>query len=132
MLLRVRRLAAIPTRSLRWATGALAAAALGAALVARRVAIEGDSMRPTLLPGDRVLAVRRRTAPPGALVVVRDPRRPSSLLVKRVVEVGPAGHTVGGDNPAASTDSRVFGPVPEVWGRVVLRYAPGDRVGRLR
>jgi hypothetical protein len=75
--------------------------------------------------------VRSRRAGPGTLVVVRDPRLPSRLLVKRVAEVGPAGHVVAGDNPAASTDSRSFGPVPSIWGRVVFRYFPGDRSGRL-
>lgn len=88
-------------------------------------------MRPTLVPGDRVLAVRARRAGPGMLVVVRDPRLPSRLLVKRVAEVGPGGHVVAGDNPAASTDSRSFGPVPSIWGRAVYRYFPAGRSGRL-
>ncbi len=104
---------------------------LGAALVTRRVAVEGESMRPTLVPGDRVLAVRARTACPGALVVVQDPRRPSRLLVKRVVQAGPHGHTLAGDNPLASTDSRTFGPVRTLWGRAVFRYHPAHRAGWL-
>lgn len=108
----------------------LAAALAGAAAVVRRIVVTGDSMRPTLLPGDRVLALRRRRARAGDLVVVADPRLPSRLLVKRVVAVGPVGFTVEGDAPAASTDSRAFGPVPEVWGRVVYRYAPRKRAGR--
>ena len=89
-------------------------------------------MLPTLRPGDRVLALRLFRARPGDLVVVRDPRRPDRLVVKRVAEVGPAGSTVLGDNPQASTDSRSFGPVRRVWGRPVYRYAPADRAGRLR
>lgn len=109
----------------------LAAGVVGVALVVRRVAVEGDSMRPTLVPGDRVLAVRGRRARPGALVVVRDPRSAARLLVKRVVEVGPRGHVLAGDNRAASTDSRAFGPVPSVWGRAVFRYFPAERAGRL-
>jgi hypothetical protein len=42
--------------------------------------------------------------------------------------------TVVGDNPDASTDSRVFGPVPRgaVVGRVVYRYGPEGRTGRVR
>lgn len=54
-------------------------------------------------------------------------------VVKRVVAVGAGGVTVAGDNPAASTDSRDYGPVPlaDVRGRVVYRYAPAGRVGRL-
>ena len=89
-------------------------------------------MRPTLVPGDRVLAVRARSARPGALVMVRDPRLPSRLLVKRVVQAGPDGHTVAGDNPLASTDSRTFGPVGALWGRVVFRYYPAHRAGWLQ
>lgn len=91
-------------------------------------------MAPTLSPGDR-LVVRRWPCRPtvGALVVVADPRVPARPVVKRVAAVGPGGITVHGDNPAASTDSRTYGPVPAtaVRGRVVYRYAPQDRVGRL-
>lgn len=97
----------------------------------RRVAVVGDSMRPTLEPGDRVLAVRGRRPRPGDLVVVPDPRGGGLLLVKRVAVVGPHGITVLGDNPAASTDSRTFGPVSDVWGRAVHRYAPPGRAGPL-
>lgn len=106
---------------------------LGAvAAVLRRVEVEGESMLPTLSPGDRVLAVRGRRARPGALVVVRDPRAPARVLVKRVAATGPDGIAVVGDNPRASTDSRTFGPVPAVWGRVVYRYLPRSRAGPVR
>lgn len=97
----------------------------------RRVVVEGTSMAPTLAPGDRLLVVRGRRPRAGDLVAVADPRRPGRLLVKRV-----AGQHLGlldlrGDNPAASTDSRSFGPVPPsaVRGRVVRRYWPPDRRG---
>jgi hypothetical protein len=38
---------------------------------------------------------------------------------------------VVGDDPAASTDSREFGPVPldSVVGRIVYRYGPSGRTG---
>lgn len=97
----------------------------------RRVEVAGDSMRPALEPGDRVVAVRARRARPGDVVVVRDPRHPARLLVKRVAEKGPGGVVVLGDNPAASTDSRAFGPVTGIWGRARYRYAPADRAGWL-
>jgi type IV secretory pathway protease TraF len=50
-----------------------------------------------------------------------------------VTAVGGEGVTVVGDNPAASTDSRTFGPVPPklVRGRVVYRYWPEGRRGRI-
>jgi type IV secretory pathway protease TraF len=63
---------------------------------------------------------------PDDLVVIRDPRTPSRLLCKRVVSTDGRHIVVRGDNPDASTDSRVFGPVPEEWvvGRVLRRYWP--------
>ncbi len=95
--------------------------------------VVGDSMRPTLEPGDRLVLSRLRRARPGDLVAVADPRQPQRTVVKRLVEVSPAGLTVLGDNPAASTDSRAFGPVSAdtVRGRVVYRYHPESRRGRL-
>jgi inner membrane protease subunit 1 len=90
-------------------------------------------MRPALLPGDRVVTLGIGRIGPGDLVAVRDPRMPARVLVKRVASTDRAGVTVAGDNPGASTDSRHFGPVPRrlVLGRVVYRYAPAERVGRL-
>ncbi|MHB8329848.1 MAG: nickel-type superoxide dismutase maturation protease [Acidimicrobiales bacterium] len=108
-----------------------AAVCLAGALGVRRVVVEGPSMLPTLRPGDRLLAVRWGRARVGDLVVVADPRHGGRLLVKRVTAVG-AGHLeLSGDNPAASTDSRSFGPVGlgAVRGRVVRRYAPAHRAG---
>ena len=90
-------------------------------------------MVPTLLPGDRVVAVRGSVRD-GDLVAVRDPREPSRIIVKRVATVRADGALeVAGDDPDASTDSRHFGPVERsaVVGRVVYRYAPSDRAGRV-
>ena len=101
----------------------------------QRILVEGDSMRPTLEPGDRVLCVRSRRVRVHDLVALRDPRD-GRLLVKRVRAVDAASRavTVEGDNPASSTDSRVFGAVDrrDVVGRAVYRYAPDGRRGRLR
>ncbi|MGH9178087.1 MAG: nickel-type superoxide dismutase maturation protease [Acidimicrobiales bacterium] len=134
MLLRLRRWLStlVSTRLLGAATVGAAAGLAAMAVATRRVAVEGDSMRPTLLPGDRVVAVRCRRGRPGDLVVLVDPRDADRLLVKRVTAAGPEGHTVAGDNEAASTDSRTFGPVPHVWGRVVFRYHPPERGGQVR
>jgi nickel-type superoxide dismutase maturation protease len=99
----------------------------------RRVEVAGDSMLPALHPGDRLLVRRQGRIRPGDVVAVVDPRLASRTMVKRVAGVGPAGVTVLGDNPAASTDSRTLGPVARsaVRGRVFYRYFPTVRRGRL-
>jgi len=100
----------------------------------RRVAVHGDSMRPALEPGDRLLVVGFLSVRPGDVVAVVDPRDGERVLVKRVAAIDPGdGITVLGDNPAASTDSRTFGPVrpDHVLGRAVYRYWPAERRGRL-
>jgi nickel-type superoxide dismutase maturation protease len=110
-----------------------------AAVRVSRLEVTGQSMRPTLETGDRLLLVRSRRARPGDLVVVPDPRTTASadarrLVVKRVVVASSHGLTLRGDNAGASTDSRAFGPVPPstVRGRVVYRYFPPHRRGRIR
>lgn len=128
MLLRSRRSLRLPVRAVAAGSAVLVMAAWR---LLRRVEVEGDSMWPTLLAGDRLLVVRRGVARPGALVVVADPRRPARLLVKRVATAGRGSFTVVGDNPSRSTDSRVFGPVRAVHGRPVYRYHPPHRVGRV-
>lgn len=93
--------------------------------------VEGDSMLPALQPGDRLLVLRSFRVQVGDVVAVHDPRVPTRTVVKRVAGVGPNGVTVVGDNAAASTDSRAFGPVPmaAIRGRVVYRYLPETRRG---
>jgi nickel-type superoxide dismutase maturation protease len=105
-----------------------------------RVAVEGHSMAPTLLPGDWLLVdpAAFTDSPPlaGDLVLVPDPRLGSRLLVKRVAAVEDGGRRLRliGDAPGASTDSRAFGPVEAsaVEGRPWFRYWPPDRWGRVR
>jgi type IV secretory pathway protease TraF len=51
-----------------------------------------------------------------------------------VVEVNAQGNVMlAGDNPDGSTDSRMFGAVARsaIVGRVVYRYAPAARAGRV-
>lgn len=96
-------------------------------------------MRPALRPGDWLLVDpdAYHDGPPlaGDIVVVPDPRVPARQLIKRVAAVGPDGRLdLAGDNPAASTDSRTFGPVEAgaVLGRAWARYWPPARWGSLR
>jgi nickel-type superoxide dismutase maturation protease len=98
-----------------------------------RVEVRGDSMRPALEPGDRLLVVRGRAVRVGDVVAVDDPRQPARTVVKRVAGLADGGVTVLGDNPGASTDSRAFGPVAPgaVRGRAVYRYFPDSRRGLL-
>ncbi len=90
------------------------------------VSVSGDSMVPTLQPGDLLVVASTRRIRTGDLVMARRPDRPTLLLVKRVLAREPAGWWMEGDNPTASDDSRLFGLVPDhcVVGRVVLRYWP--------
>jgi nickel-type superoxide dismutase maturation protease len=81
-------------------------------------------MEPTLHDGDWIIARRDGRAGVGDVVVVEHPGRPGMLIVKRVQRAGPEGYWVVGDAPEWSTDSRQFGPVPAVVGRVVWRVRP--------
>ena len=93
-----------------------------------RYRVEGDSMTPALRDGERVFVSRAsywfRAPREGDIVVLRDPREPSRVLVKRVAGREGDGWVVLGDNPAASTDSRHFGPVgrEQIIGKVWFGY----------
>jgi nickel-type superoxide dismutase maturation protease len=91
-------------------------------------------MEPALRAGDWIV-VWRRFRPPrvGEIVLVRDPRDPENLMLKRVADVTDGACTVLGDRPEESTDSRTFGPVPlaNVLGRALFRYQPIGRIGWL-
>lgn len=86
-------------------------------------------MAPALSPGERVFVNRAAywfsEPKPGDLVVVRDPRQPDRLLLKRIDRPAESGvWLVMGDNRQASTDSREFGPVTreQILGKVWFRY----------
>lgn len=78
------------------------------------VAVRGPSMLPTLRPGERLVTVPAallgRAA--GRVVVVDDPWAGDHPVVKRLARVEGETVVVLGDHPQASTDSRVWGPLP--------------------
>jgi hypothetical protein len=95
-------------------------------------------MRPTLGPGDGLLAVRGGAPRRGQLRVFRDPAVPSRWIVKRVGGVRGVGRAASfearSDNPRAAgvVDSRQFGWVPVAGSyRVVwtVRAAGGRSAG---
>jgi nickel-type superoxide dismutase maturation protease len=104
-----------------------------------RVAIEGVSMAPTLVPGDWVLVVSPDRFEREDVVVVEHPQRPGYEIVKRIVGVpgdeigdrvlGADDYWVEGDFAQRSTDSRQFGAVPRsaIKARAVLIYWPLER-----
>jgi inner membrane protease subunit 1 len=91
-------------------------------------------MEPVLRAGDWIV-VSSISRPPrvGEIVLVRDPRDPKNLMLKRVTAVADGACTLLGDRPEESTDSRTFGPVPlaNVIARALFRYGPIGRIGWL-
>jgi len=97
--------------------------------------VTGDSMRPALRPGDRLVVDYRRGTRPGDLVVARF--ADGTIAVKRAAErrttrTGAPGWWLLSDNADEGVDSRHRGPVAEdqVLGVVRLRVWPSPRVGR--
>jgi phage repressor protein C with HTH and peptisase S24 domain len=88
-------------------------------------------MAPTLRHGDAVL-VRPGSARvrPGDVVVARFRVRPDLLVVKRAVRPYDGGWWLESDNELVTDDSRAYGAA-DVLGRVVFRYLPLRRAGRI-
>jgi phage repressor protein C with HTH and peptisase S24 domain len=93
------------------------------------VRVVGPSMAPTLRSGDVVLVRYGARPRPNDLVLVRWVARPGQLSIKRAVRETAAGWHVEGDNPFASTDSRVLGAA-QVVGTVRFRVWPRPRLLR--
>jgi nickel-type superoxide dismutase maturation protease len=100
----------------------------------RRFVVEDTSMQPTLQPGDRLWVFQWPSPRPGDVVVLRLPDRQLTFAVKRVASLDTQGGVVvHSDNPNVSRDSRESGPVARrlIVGRVIYRYLPAERRGRL-
>ena len=95
--------------------------------------VRGDSMRPALAPGDRLLVRYGAAVRPGALVLARFPD--GALVVKRATERretrdGRPAWWLSSDNPSVGVDSRHRGPIPaeQVLGVALLRAWPRPRL----
>ena len=81
----------------------------------RHARVDGDSMSPSLAPGDLVIfqpiTSDDKRLKAGCVVVVRHPLQPATLLIKRLIAINNSGLELRGDNERASTDSRHFGLV---------------------
>ena len=95
--------------------------------------VRGDSMRPGLAPGDRLLVRYGGAVRSGALVLARFPD--GALVVKRATERretrdGRPAWWLSSDNPSVGVDSRHRGPIPaeHVLGVALLRAWPRPRL----
>jgi signal peptidase I len=98
-------------------------------------------MTPTLKPGDWLVATRAGSVRRGSVIVLRHPSGDLDL-VKRVAAVsgdrvddrplGVGQYLVVGDDPAASTDGRTFGPVERSAIEGVVRFRYWPRPGPVR
>ncbi|MFQ5471820.1 MAG: S26 family signal peptidase [Dehalococcoidia bacterium] len=115
---------------------------------AKRFVVWGESMVPTILPGERVLvdtlAYRFGRGPAaGDVVLARHPERPNLAMLKRVGGVpgdtvedqrlGEDEYWLVGDASEFSTDSRQLGPVGsgDIVGRAWVVYWPPGSVRRV-
>lgn len=83
-------------------------------------------MEPTYVDGDRLVVLHGAVPRAGRAHVIRlpdGPDGPRPIAVKRAVRHTADGWWVEGDNPAASTDSRTTGAIPDadMLARVLIR-----------
>ena len=93
-----------------------------------RMRVVGESMSPTIDAGT-IIYTRPyffwESIQVGDVVILRDPRKPSRKIIKRVVMRIKSDYTVLGDNARASTDSRVFGNISKaaILGKVMALFS---------
>jgi len=97
-----------------------------------RIVVEGDSMLPTLKPGDRCLVRWGAKAQIGDVVVARRPDRPELLVIKRLTARESDGFWLEGDNLTGSHDSWVFGALQEKDLLGVVRWRYGRALKRVK
>ena len=102
---------------------------------------EGPSMEPTLYSDDVLIieriSIRLQKLKKGDIIIAKCPSKPKQHICKRVVGLPgdkvqngitvPNGHVwLEGDNSNNSTDSRVYGPVPQglLRGRALCKILP--------
>ena len=90
--------------------------------------VTGESMEPTLLPGDVVLVDTRAYVASipqvGDIVLARHPYQNGLSIIKRVADITPDNRLVlHSDNPQVGSDSRQFGTISQqrLIGRVTCR-----------
>ncbi len=111
-----------------------ASSAMDAIVAWQRIRVEGQSMTPTLLPGDLLLVRHRAPVVNGAMVLATFRSRPDLLVIKRAVREQDGGWILISDNPRAGSDSRQYG-VADVHARVRWIWRPaaaGQRAAWLR
>lgn len=84
------------------------------------ISVEGDSMVPTLLPGDRVLVNRRHNAPGDGLFVIHDGIGPAVKRLEVVKRSNPVRVRIKSDNPQHGTDEVLAEDLPVI-GRVICK-----------
>ena len=96
----------------------------------KRLHVIGESMTPTLQPGDTVFvdpsAYHHQQPNEDDVIAAEHPSMDNLQIVKRVAFVDENGHCfLLSDNPTAGTDSRTFGVVPQkqIIGRVVAKIS---------
>lgn len=81
-----------------------------------RLQVTGESMLPTLVPGDIVLvdqnAYQKSSPQIGEIVLAHHPYQQNLSIIKRIADITPEGRLVlHSDNRKAGSDSRQFGTI---------------------